>query len=84
MFHLWGVNAGQMSTVVANPSYLPVLAARYTGGVYVHWNFWCNVHDQVQQELCRKVLELRPSEIVREYRERDQRYALYRFTGPLP
>jgi 4-amino-4-deoxy-L-arabinose transferase-like glycosyltransferase len=84
MFHLWGVNAGQMSTVVANPSYLPVLAARYTGGLYVHWNFWCNVHDQVQQELCRKVLELRPSEVVREYRERDQRFALYRFTGPPP
>jgi hypothetical protein len=81
MFHLWGVNAGQMSTVVANPGYLPVLAARYAGGVYLHWNFWCNVHDRAQQDLCRRALEIRSAEVVQEYRERDQRYALYRFTS---
>jgi hypothetical protein len=82
MFHLWGINAGQMSYVTSNPSYISVLAGRYSGGLYVHWNFWCNVDDPVQQEFCRKAISTGSVEIVREYRERDQRYALYRIKVP--
>ena len=78
MFHVWGINAGQLSLPVRNPEYLDLLAARYGGGVYLHWNFWCNVQDPVHVELCRKALQLRPFELVREYRERDQRVAFYR------
>ncbi len=81
MFHVWGINAGQMSLIVSNPSYLDYLADRYAGGVYLHWNFWCNVQDPVQREFCRHVLENSPAEMVREYRERDQRYAMYRRGG---
>ena len=58
------------------------LAGRYAGGVYLHWNFWCNVQDPVQQELCRKAMATAPAETVREYRERDQHYALYRLRVP--
>jgi hypothetical protein len=82
MFHLWGVNAGQMSLVLNNPTYLDYLATRYTGGVYMHWNFWCNVQVPVQQEFCRKVRELKPVVTVGEFRVRDQRFALYRFQLP--
>jgi hypothetical protein len=78
MFQLWGVNAGQMSLAAANPAHLDDLEARYTGGIYLHWNFWCNVQDPIQREFCTKILELRPGEPVREYRERDQQYILYR------
>jgi len=78
MFHVWGINAGQMSLVAADPTYLNHLAARYAGGVYLHWNFWCNVQDPVQQQFCRNALATRPVETVREFRERDQRFALYR------
>jgi hypothetical protein len=78
MFQLWGVNAGQISHVVSNPSYVSFLASRYRGGVYVHWNFWCNVQDAVQPAFCHKALAMGPVEMVREYRERDQRYAFYR------
>jgi hypothetical protein len=81
MFQLWGVNAGQMSLAVTNPAYLDDLASRFTDGVYLHWNFWCNVQDRVQQEFCRKVLDLRVAEPVREYRERNQHYILYRLTS---
>ncbi len=56
MFHLWGVNAGQMSLVTSNPAYVRFLAERYSGGLYLHWNFWCNVQDPAQQEICRKAL----------------------------
>lgn len=78
MFHVWGVNAGQMSLLVSNSQYLEYLVGRYEHGVYVHWNFWCNVQDPVQQALCQKVLATTALEPVREYRERDQRFVLYR------
>jgi hypothetical protein len=78
MFHLWNVNAGQMSQVVAVPAYASVLADRYAGGIYLHWNFWCNVQDPAQREMCRQALATAPAETVREYRERDQHYVLYR------
>jgi 4-amino-4-deoxy-L-arabinose transferase-like glycosyltransferase len=78
MFQVWGVNAGQMSLAITNPAHLDDLAARFTGGLYLHWNFWCNVQDPVQREFCVKVLDLRPGTLVREYRERDQHYILYR------
>jgi len=44
----------------------------------VHWNFWCNADDAVQRELCRRAMALGRTELVREYRERDQRFAFYR------
>jgi hypothetical protein len=81
MFHGWGVNAGQMSLIVTNPMHLHFLATRYDR-VYLHWNFWCNVQDPVQQGFCKSALGGKNVELVREYRERDQRFALYRFVMP--
>jgi hypothetical protein len=78
MFHLWGVNAGQTSLVTSNPEYVRFLAERYRGGLYLHWNFWCNVQDPVQQEICRKALAIGAADLVTEYRERDQSFAFYR------
>jgi hypothetical protein len=79
MFHMWGINAGQMSIVTANPSYLDYLASRYAGGVYLHWNFWCNVQDPAHTNLCAAAAALKPSEKVREHVERDHRFAFYRY-----
>ena len=78
MFQLWGVSAGQMSLVATNPASLTALATRFADGVYMHWNFWCNVDDPVQRALCTQVLEMSPGERVREYREQDQHFMLYR------
>jgi hypothetical protein len=78
MFHLWGTHAGQMSRVVALPAYAELLERRFAGGIYVHWNFWCNVQDPVQPDLCRRAMALGRTELVMESRERDQRYAFYR------
>jgi len=81
MFHLWGANAGQMALIVQNPPYLRFLMDRYPGGVYVHWNFWCNVSDPVQQAICRKAIAVNPIVSIREYRERNQHYVLYRMSA---
>ncbi len=78
MFHVWGINAGQMSLVVLNPTYVEDLTERFAGGIYLHWNFWCNVQDRTQREFCRLALGRGPATLVSEYRERDQRYAVYR------
>jgi 4-amino-4-deoxy-L-arabinose transferase-like glycosyltransferase len=78
MFHLWGINAGQMSQVAVSPAYMSMLESRYAGGVYVHWNFWCNVQDRVQSEFCDKAMAQSAVHLIREYKERDQRYAFYR------
>jgi len=80
MFHVWGVNAGQMSLILRDPRYLDFLADRFRGGgVYLHWNYWCNARDPLQQRFCHQALEGQPTETLREYRERDQLFAFYRF-----
>lgn len=81
MFHLWGINAGQMSLVTSNPAYMRFLAQRYSGGLYLHWNFWCNTQDQTQLEICRKAFAMAPVEVAKEYRERDQHFVFYRMKG---
>jgi hypothetical protein len=78
MFHLWGVSAGQISLVTSNPAYMRFLAQHYSGGLYLHWNFWCNAQDPTQQEICRKAFSIVPVEVAKEYRERDQHFAFYR------
>ncbi|HTI37711.1 MAG TPA: glycosyltransferase family 39 protein [Vicinamibacterales bacterium] len=82
MFQVWGVSAGQMSRAVASPPYAAWLVRQHSGGVYVHWNFWCNVQDRAQPELCRKALALGPTTLVAERRDRDQRLAFYRLSNP--
>jgi len=77
MFHLWGVSAGQMSLVTSNPAYLQFLAQHYSGGLYLHWNFWCNAQDLTQQEVCRKAFSIVPVEVAKQYRERDQHFVFY-------
>jgi hypothetical protein len=84
MFHVWGHSAAQISLAATEPDYVDhVLGPRYAGGVFFHWNFWCNVADPQQQSFCRAALERFPHTLIREYQERNYRYALYRLdTSP--
>jgi hypothetical protein len=78
MFHLWGVNAGQMGLAVADPGFTREIAPRAIGGLFIHWNFWCGVEDPLQPEVCRRAMMLGRTTLIDEYRERDQRFALYK------
>ncbi len=83
MFLLWGVDAGQLAIAVNEPDYVRgQLRARYAGGVYLHWNFWCNVADLEQRRLCETSLRDYATELVDSRRERDFRFALYRVREP--
>jgi hypothetical protein len=83
MFHLWGRSAAQLSIAASEPGYVDgVLSRRYAGGVFFHWNFWCNVADPLQRSFCVDILNRFPHTLVREYRERDYRYAFYQLNVP--
>jgi hypothetical protein len=83
MFHVWGYNAAQVSLATSEASYVEtVLRTRYAGGVFFHWNYWCDVADPLQQSFCTSVLERFPHTLVREYRERNYRFAIYRLDAP--
>jgi hypothetical protein len=83
MFHVWGQSAAQASLAVNNRGYAKnVLAPRYAGGVFFHWNFWCNVADPVQQAFCTDILNRFSHTLIREHRERDYRFAFYRLDVP--
>jgi hypothetical protein len=83
MFHVWGVNAAQLSLATTDTEYVRGrLFSRYAGGVYVHWSFWCNVTDPVQHRYCTESLDRFPNRLVRESREREYRYAFYQLSPP--
>jgi hypothetical protein len=84
MFQVWGVSAGQMARVAASPAYARWLASQNAGGLYVHWNFWCNTQDPVQPGICRQAMALGKTTLVAETRERDQRFAVYKLTLQAP
>ena len=79
MFHLWGKNAAQVSLATTNKSYVDqVLFYQYRGGAYLHWNYWCNATDSLQNSFCNDVLQDYKYDLIKEFKENDYRYALYR------
>jgi hypothetical protein len=82
MFLLWGTSAAQASIATSEPDYVrAVYLPRYRGGVYFHWNFWCNVNDPVQQQFCVNVVDRFDTETIETRTVRDQRFVLYRLEG---
>jgi len=86
MFLVWGQAAAQMY-FAEDPAYvLDYLAERYKGGVFLHWNYWCNTVNDPNVEVCRSVRTGFRWSPVAEYRERDLTVSLSRLlpaTGPL-
>lgn len=78
MFLLWGGNAAQAAIATNDRPRINHFFERYTGGVYFHYNFWCNVDDPAQQTFCNNILKKYEHEKVIEYKERDYEYVLYR------
>ena len=79
MFHMWGVDAGQMS-LATDPRFLDAVASRAAGGLYLHWNYWCNTQDPVHRALCARVRDLGPVDLAGQSRSDGQRLAFYRMT----
>ncbi|MBF0134618.1 MAG: glycosyltransferase family 39 protein [Magnetococcales bacterium] len=83
MFQLWGFDATQTYLLLADPNYYKMtLHPNHRGGVYFHFNFWCNVADPEQKRFCRQILDTFPHDLVEEHWIMDYRYALYRLRPP--
>jgi len=83
LFHVWGVSAAQLSLGQTAPAYVrDQFFDRYSGGVYLHWGFWCNVSDAVQTAFCTSTLNRFKSEQIASERERSYEYRLYRLARP--
>jgi hypothetical protein len=78
MFLLWGQNAAQASIATQNRRYFEDFFSRYSGGVYFHYNFWCNVDDPLQTSFCKNILRRFDCEPVLSFQERDYTFTLYR------
>jgi hypothetical protein len=82
MFLLWGISAAQVSIAATEVEYArSYYFPRYRGGVYFHWNFWCNVQDPVQRKFCVDALEHFDYEVIENRFVRDQQFVAYRLTG---
>lgn len=78
MFLLWGKNAAQASVVTEDRGHINHLFNRYKGGIYFHYNFWCNVNDPSQQSFCKNILnEFKMRKII-SFHEQNYEYALYK------
>jgi len=78
MFLVWGKNAGQASLATEQPQYFNNFSRRYPGGIYFHYNFWCNVSDPLQQSFCKNIIERFNSTPLMTFKERDYTFILYK------
>ena len=78
MFLLWGKSAAQTSLVFNNPAFVENVFERFGGGIYFHYNFWCNVNDPHQNQFCQNILDRFETQLIKEYHERNYRFALYK------
>ena len=78
MFLLWEKNAAQASIATSDHVHMDHLFTRYKGGVYFHFNFWCNVSDPMQQSFCKNLLKKYETTEVLSFSEQNYRYILYK------
>jgi len=78
MFLVWGKNAAQASLATEQTAYFNNFSNRYKGGIYFHYNFWCNVSDPLQQSFCKNILDRFKCTPVLTFKERDYTYVLYK------
>lgn len=78
MLQVMGRSAAQVSAVTYQPQQVDQYFRRFAGGVYFHYNFWCNVPDPVQNEFCTNVFARYGTRVVLEESAGFNRYVLYR------
>ena len=56
--------------------FLATARQRYGDEIYLHWNYWCNVADPAQRDLCPRALEPQSGPVIAEHHARGYRFAL--------
>jgi len=78
MIQVMGLSAAQVSLVGYQPARVDTFFDRFPGGVYFHYNFWCNVNDELQNKFCNDVLATYQTQVIMEESAGFYRYVLYR------
>jgi len=78
LFQMLGKSSILTPIVSGNRRLLRDMLEQFPRGVYFHYNVWCDYGDAVQEELCKKVLELGEWQTVAEHMEKDQRFVLFK------
>jgi Dolichyl-phosphate-mannose-protein mannosyltransferase len=78
MLQVMGRSAAQVSIATTEPQMVDAYFHRFAGGVYFHYNFWCNVPDPLQNEFCTNMLARYGTRVVMEESTGFYRYVLYR------
>jgi len=77
MFLVWGHSAAQMSKLTEHRNYFEnVMMPRYKGGMYLHWNYWCNVPNPQQNSFAANITNEFDCKIIRKYKMKNFDYAL--------
>ena len=56
MLQVMGQSAAQTSIATTNPAKVDHYFRQFSGGVYFHYSFWCNIQDPVQNAFCNQIL----------------------------
>lgn len=78
MFLFWGKSAAQASLATEYRKDFKRLFYRYRGGLYFHYNFWCNVPDKLQNSFCKNILEKFNCTLIMSFKEQNFKYELYK------
>jgi len=78
MFLVWGKSAAQASLATEHSRDFKRLFYQYRGGLYFHYNFWCNVPDPLQNSFCKNILEKFNCTLVVSFKEQDYKFELYK------
>ena len=78
MIQVMGRSSAQTSLATYQAERLDRFFHTFSGGVYFHYNFWCNVPDEVQNAFCTDVLANYRAEVIAEDTAGFYRYVLYR------
>jgi hypothetical protein len=78
MFLLWGKDAAQASMATSYETKMKSYFEKYKGGVYFHFNFWCNTADPNQQKFCTNILQKYRHKGVMTWKGKDYTYTLYK------
>jgi len=80
IFLLFGQNATQASIALYEEDYIKQLFEQYTGGVYFHYNYWCNVDDLQQKAFCQNILNKYYHSQIMSFSEQKYKYKLFKLS----
>jgi len=77
MFLLWGKNAAQAAIATNNETLMKSYFKHNSGGVYFHYNYWCNVDDPREKTFCQNILDKYEKRVHMTRREKDYKFIMY-------